>query len=690
MKKLLLPILIISGSPMAQEIIEEQRIEKLDKVEVIESTENSTSTVKLLPENAHSIIDTSDILKKFPGANVNRNGPLTGIAQYRGLSGSRVNVQIDGTNMQESCSNSMDAAMSHVPATLVDAVILKRGISPVSSGIESIGGSVLVQAKNVQGHADEFEFGGEASLGFSSVNSGKKTSVLLSLASKTHDLYLGINSENGDNFDFSDGTNFNTEYDRDFYLMGYNYRGEKQHLSIKYNYNDTGNTGTPSLPMDIVYAEGGVLNVDYSYDWLENLSIDTMFSHQNTDHLMSNYLFRNTTAKKESFTQVNNNSYSFVMNTKQTFGNLALAIEGDFTTHQADISNPENAMFNITNFDTHKNRNSFYVELESELNKTLNLISGMRYTIVEMDANDVFSSVSMMQNQMGNLHRILQQRFNAANRNITDNNIDLSFNLQHQLNENLSLEYGLAYKTRSPSYQERYLWLPLEATAGMADGLQYFGNLSLNPEHATQVELGLNYQDDQFTFSPHIFYHQIKDYIQGTPTTSMPAPPNTLTFNNVDAKLYGIDIDLSYTLSDNITLNSVSSYVRGQRTDIVDNLYRIAPLNTRLELLYSQKYWSLSSELVAYHAQKKVSLTNKEQATAGYGLFNLAGTYSINKNTSLAMGINNLFDKKYANHLNGYNRNNLNLDVGFDMTNLQAYRLPSEGINFYATLYFNW
>lgn len=690
MNKILLPILIISGNSVAQETMSEQSIEKLDTVKVMESKSASTTTVKLLPENAQSIIDTADVLKKIPGANVNRNGPLTGIAQYRGLSGSRVTVLIDGSNMQESCSNSMDAAMSHVPATMVDAVILKRGISPVSSAIESIGGSISVQAKNVQGHSDEFQFGGEASIGFSTVNSGKKASVLFSLASITQDFYLGLNSENGDSFDFSEGTNYNTEYDRDFYLMGYNYRGDKQRFSIKYNYNDTGNTGTPSLPMDIVYAEGGVLNIAYSYDWSEKTRLDSKFSHQNTDHLMSNYLFRNTSAKKESFTQVNNNSYSIVMNTQQIFGDFALGIEGDYTAHQAHISNPENVMFQITNFDTKKDRNSIYVELVSELNTSLNLTSGIRYTQVNMDANDAFSSVSMMQSPMGNLHRTLQQRFNSADRSITDNNIDLSFNWQQQINDSLTLAYGFAYKTRSPSYHERYLWLPLEATAGMADGFQYLGNLSLEPEHATQFELGLNYQSDRLIFAPHAFYHQINDYIQGTPTTSMPAPPNTLTFNNVDAKLYGIDIEFSYEFSDDLTLNNVTSYVRGQRRDISDNLYRIAPLNTRFELAYSQKDWSLSAELVAYQSQNKVATTNNEQATAGYGLLNLASTYSFNKTTNLALGINNLLDKKQVSHLNGYNRNNLNTDVGFDGSNLQAYRLPSEGMNIYATLYLNW
>ena len=662
---------------------EDKDTKKLQNVEVVEQQENREMTVQLLPEKAQSIIDTPDVLKKMAGANVNRNGPLTGLAQYRGLSGSRVNVQVDGSNMQESCSNSMDAAMSHVPASMVDAVILKRGVAPISSGIETIGGSIFVLPKNIKGSTDEFEFDGEVSLGYSSVNSGKKASALISAQSKTHNFYIGANTENGDSFDYKEGVNFNTEYDRDFYLMGYNYSDDKQKFEFKFNYNDTGKAGTPSLPMDIVYAEGGVTSLKYQNNFQDNWQVTTEFSHQNTDHLMSNYLFRNASVKRDSFTRVNSNSFSLLFDSSVTMGELAFGFESDSTGHQADISSPDNVMFAITNFDTQKDRSSIFIELETDLNDSVNLSSGIRFTQVDMNAADVFSSVSMMDTQMGQMHRMLQNNFNAADRDITDNNLDVSFNLTQNLNENLSFEYGLGYKTRSPSYQERYLWLPLEATAGMADGFQYFGNLNLEPEKATQFELGMTYEQDEFRFAPHVFYHHINDYIQGTPTSN----PNVLKFNNVDAKLYGADIEFSYQLSDNMTLNNVTSYVKGQRRDIDDNLYRIAPLNTRIEMTYAMNKWNFSSELVAYQAQNNVSLTNQEQSTAGYGITNLAATFNFNENTNVAFGINNVFDKKYNNHLNGYNRNNLNADVGFDPTNSRAYRLPGEGVNVYVTLY---
>ena len=40
--------------------------------------------------------DTAQMLRKMPGANLNKNGELTGIAQYRGMFGDRISVAVDG------------------------------------------------------------------------------------------------------------------------------------------------------------------------------------------------------------------------------------------------------------------------------------------------------------------------------------------------------------------------------------------------------------------------------------------------------------------------------------------------------------------------------------------------------------------------------------------------------------------
>ncbi len=57
--------------------------------ELVVTATHSTRTIDVT--NALAISpDVAQLLKEAPGANVNSNGPLTGIPQYRGMYGSRV------------------------------------------------------------------------------------------------------------------------------------------------------------------------------------------------------------------------------------------------------------------------------------------------------------------------------------------------------------------------------------------------------------------------------------------------------------------------------------------------------------------------------------------------------------------------------------------------------------------------
>ena len=92
--------------------------------------------------------DAAELLRRAPGANVNRNGPLTGIAQYRGMYGDRVNVQVNGMNITTGGPNGMDPPLSYVPRGQLESLEVIRGIAPVSSGLETIGGTIIVNAKS--------------------------------------------------------------------------------------------------------------------------------------------------------------------------------------------------------------------------------------------------------------------------------------------------------------------------------------------------------------------------------------------------------------------------------------------------------------------------------------------------------------------------------------------------------------
>lgn len=176
--------------------------EQLDEI-VVPGTILELPSVKLFPEQSSVMSDTAEVLKKMPGANVNRNGSLSGIAQYRGLFGDRVNVMNNGHQVLPSCSNAMDAPMSHLPASQVDAVVLYRGISPISQGMETIGGSIDVISKKLA--TQESGLSGDLNVGYNSVNEGVLGGLNLAAKKGHHGWQLGISYEDADSYDFAGG-----------------------------------------------------------------------------------------------------------------------------------------------------------------------------------------------------------------------------------------------------------------------------------------------------------------------------------------------------------------------------------------------------------------------------------------------------------------------------------------------------
>jgi iron complex outermembrane receptor protein len=286
----------------------------------------------------------------------------------------------------------------------------------------------------------------------------------------------------------------------------------------------------------------------------------------------------------------------------------------------------------------------------------------------------------------------LRDNFNDADRKDSDDNVDWVAKVYYQGRSDLTYYAGVARKSRAPSYQERYLWLPLQATAGLADGLTYTGNLDLDSEIAHEAELGVDWALGALSIRPRVFYRYVDDYIQGTPSTNAAAVmfvrmmnanngtsnPDPLEFNNVDARFYGFDVDWSYQFNERWAASGVVNYVRGERDDSNDDLYRVPPLNAFIALNYSRARWGLTAESFLYDDQDDVSETNQERTSDGYAVFNLKGYWNLNTSVRIALGVDNLADENYEDHLAGVNRVRGNPDLAV------GDRLPGYGRNFFG------
>ncbi|MDQ6995114.1 MAG: TonB-dependent receptor [Mariprofundaceae bacterium] len=688
--------------------VESTAIEQLDSVTIKPS------------EQTYMPADTADILTSVAGANINKNGPLTGIAQYRGMFGSRINVQIDGLNVAPAGPNWMDPPLSHIPPSQLAQLKVIRGISPVSAGAESIGGSIQAKRATLPyGDNHHITPHGTVSTGYDQNNQAYTIGGQVGVSSESDQIQFNGNIDKGKDMQAGNGLNIvPTAYQRHHLGIQYGHRFNRGDFNLGYNHERVDNSGSPALPMDIIYVKGNALNAGFqSHPDSNDIQWLAEVHSMNTDHKMDNYSLRTPptmlgmmgTPLMKRFNIAHSKDFAYKLHAAipTHSGTLTLGTDTWMTKHQSDISDPNNSTFAVQNYNNIKrDRFSVFGEWKSALTDTLGIQTGLRYSRVHMDAGTV--SARGFMGMLGTQINTLANNFNASQRNQNDNLVDLSLQLTQKLNDNLTFKIGAARKQRAPAYQERYLWSPLESTAGLADKRTYVGNVHLSPETAYTIDAGVDWTSDRIYFTPHVFYKRVKNYIQGTPVTSgtaynfrksqgnmlkgggfctaHPLDPFCvpLKYANVDAEFYGADAGFGGNITDKIALDGTISYVRGKRKDITDNLYRIAPLNSTIGLsYYADAGWSITTEGNFYGKQNKVSHTNTEQKTAGYSLFNLKGRYAINSHINLTAGVNNIMNRFYQNHLSGYNRVTKNT-AGQASAVATGARLPGEGRNFFV------
>ena len=117
----------------------------------------------------------------------------------------------------------------------------------------------------------------------------------------------------------------------------------------------------------------------------------------------------------------------------------------------------------------------------------------------------------------------------------------------------------------------------------------------------------------------------------------------------------------SHRLGDAWTVQGTLAYNWGRNTSDGRPLPQVPPLEAKLGLDYAQGPWSAGALWRLVAAQRRVAKGEGNVVgqdlgpSAGFGVFSLHAGYRINKQVKLALGVDNLFDKTYAEHVNAAN-----------------------------------
>ncbi|MEZ5967444.1 MAG: TonB-dependent receptor [Hyphomonas sp.] len=661
---------LIALAALALPAIAEDSDPALQDVIIVTGTRPHTPTESSVTPEAAPLAggDVTYLTARTPGGARIANGELSGQMQYRGLFGERLNLRVDGQRLASGGPNLMDPAFHYAPAPLVASVIIDRGVSPVSEGPGLAGGADAVFKRVDFSDSAEAKLGYDLTFGARSVNQSFSGGGVVGASTDTWRFNLLGAWEKGDDTKYKDGTIAGTEFERGVFGVSAGVKLGEGTLSMDLRRQNTGPSGNPPFPMDIRYFDTDFARIAYDTE-IAGVALQAEVHYNDVEHAMNNYDMRpppSAMNMREAFASSTTRGGSLKAGFDAFGGTLLTGLDGDTVDHNMFIVNPMNANFYVGAY-PHITQDR--VGAFGEWTGSLGLFEselGLRIDQHSYDAGDV-----VLGSALPAMPQMLAMQFNAADRSADDTTADIVARFWTPSASGLSWRFTLARKQNMPGYIQRYGWLPLNASGGLADGNIYVGDLNLKPETAWIAEAGFDYATPNMYARPTVYLRQIDDYIQGVPfdatpgvidtpqemVSSMSGDPTPLRWANVDARLYGFDMDFGYDFAGPMRIDSVLNYVRGERRDIDDNLYRIAAPSLTTGFTWDAGDWSATFETRAVAEQNEVSATNSEAKSPGYVVLSLYGDWQVKDGVRLSAGVENLLNQVTRDHLSGYNQN---------------------------------
>ncbi len=701
------PLLYMPASQAAEPVAQlEEVVVRGTRVVPLPQAAGQLSQSQLLPRRA-ATSDTASLLADVPGVSLNAAGGVSSLPSIHGLADDRLRIQVDGMDLIASCPNHMNPALSYIDPTQLGSLKVYAGISPVSAGGDSIGGSILAETR-----APEFAAPGQAPLRkgeagafYRSNNAASGLNLSATYATDRFNIsYSGATSQAdnytaGDDFKDYDFTGRvghtlprdevgSTAYETRNHTLALAFKRDQHLFEARLGVQDMPSQLYPNQRMDMLRNDQASVNLRYTgqLDWGQ---LEARVYQEKVDHFMDfgadkRYWYGTASggataldgipcspigpscaAGMPMYTEGKTTGVSIKAEVPLGEQDL-LRLGGDLQTYRInDWWPPSGAgmwpgtFWNIR--DGERDRTALWGEWETRQSAQWMTLIGARLEQVKMNAGDVAG----YNPAGGGFQGRDAAAFNAAEHASTDRNLDLSALARWTVSPTQDIEFGFAHKERSPNVYERFTWSTWQMAALMnnfvGDGNGYIGNLNLKPEKANTLSATFDWhaEDQRWGFRATPYVTRVSDYIDAVQwnaatnqaaTTLVRDQFSVLKYVNQSARLYGLDLSGHLPLARNDAgewgFKGRLNVTRGSNRDTGDGLYNMMPLNAKLAVTHQLGGWDNSVELVAVAAKTHVSTMRNEIRTPGYGLVNLRGSYSW-KTVRLDVGIENLFNRFY-------------------------------------------
>ncbi|WP_180157939.1 TonB-dependent copper receptor [Acinetobacter sp. YH12045] len=584
--------------------------------------------------------DGADYLKSIVGFSAVKSGAGTnGDVTFRGMFGSRIKILTDGTENLGACPSRMDAPSSYISPESYDRISVIKGPQTVQYANTGSAATVLFERKQEQFDADK-NYRGQASVMIGSY--GRLDHNVEAAVGDEHK-YVRLNASRSvaDSYQDGDGNTVPSDWER-----------WNTDLALGWTPNEDTWVELTGGKADgeAVYAGRMMDGSQFARESLglrvekKNVTevikkIEAQVNYSFNDHVMDNYSLRPEPMMKMA-TNVARKTLNARMAVTHEWDSLQFITGIDSQNNQHSIRKTDSKN-HIVYQDQPRMTDMKYQsyggfgELTYHFDDQNSLVSGVRFD--QVDVKDERQD-SIDQGYNRKLDKTLTSGF-------------IRFENTHPEHDDGKTYIGLGYVERMPDY-----WELFSPKSGNGD-INIFNHI--DTEKTLQLDMGYQHQHGALNSWVSAYAGLVNDYILTSykPGTGMIGGMEAHS-RNIDATIAGAEAGIGYQFTDAIQADVSAMYAWGENTTDNTPLPQISPLEARVNLRYIQDNYTLGALWRVVDGQNRISPNQGNivgydlQKSAGFGTLSLNGTYHIDEGVDVSVGVDNLLNKTYTEHLN--------------------------------------
>jgi iron complex outermembrane receptor protein len=579
--------------------------------------------------------DGADYLQSIVGfSSVNSGAGTNGDVTFRGMFGSRIKILTDGTENLGACPSRMDSPTSYISPESYDQISVIKGPQTVQYANTGSAATVIFERTPEQFDQDQ-NYRGQASVLMGSFG---RLDHNVEVAAGDEQKYVRLNTNRSVSNSYQDGDGTTVPSD-----------WERWNADLALGWTPDTDTWVEltggKADGEAVYAGRAMDGSKFARESLglrfekKNVSdvikkIEAQVNYNFNDHVMDNFSLR-------EFQPGGMMSMPMATNVTRKTLNARMAMTNEWDKLQLitgiDSQNNEHAKRNgslMMPYQTQPRTQDMefqsvgaFGELSYQLSDNNKLVSGVRLDQVNVDA------VQSQQERKETLPSAF-----------------IRFENHHPDHDDGKTYIGLGYVERMPDYWE--LFSPKTGN----DNVNTFANIDI--EKTLQLDFGYQHEHGHFNSWASAYAGLINDYVLTTyKPTGMMGMLEAHT-RNVDATIAGAEAGIGYQFTDRLQADISAMYAWGENTTDNTPLPQISPLEVRVNLRYVQDKYNFGLLWRVVDGQNRISLNEgnivgyDNKQSAGFGTLSLNGSYHVMDSVDVSVGVDNVLDRTYTEHLN--------------------------------------